>query len=46
MELEPHEDPRHVEPQTTERSEPGTRRIALTMPFASEGLEQVRDSHC
>ena len=46
MELEHREDHGNVEPQTTERSEPGTRQAALTMPFASEGLEQVRDSHC
>ncbi|WP_199581166.1 hypothetical protein [Bradyrhizobium sp. MOS003] len=46
MELEPREDHGHVEPKPTERSEPGTGRFAFTTPFASEGLEQVRDSHC
>jgi len=46
MELEHGEDHGNVEPQPTERSEPGTRGAALTMPFASEGLEQLRDSHC
>lgn len=45
MELE-HEDRADVAPRTTERSEPVTGHAALTTPFASEGLEQVRDSHC
>jgi hypothetical protein len=30
----------------TERSVPSTERQAFTAPFASEGLERVRDSHC
>lgn len=46
MELENREDHAEVEPQTTERCEPGTGPAALTTPFASEGLEQLRDSHC
>ncbi len=46
MELEHHQDHADVEPPTTERSEPITGQHALTTPFASEGLEQLRDSHC
>jgi len=46
MELEPREDHADAEPQTAEGSEPGTGQTALTTPFASEGLEQLRDSHC
>lgn len=46
MELEHREDHVDVEPHTTERSEPNIGQAALTTPFASEGLEQVRDSHC
>jgi hypothetical protein len=33
-------------PQTPERSEPRAEKAAFTAPFASEGLEQVRGSHC
>lgn len=29
-----------------ERSKPSDEQAAFTAPFASEGLEQVRDSHC
>lgn len=46
--MEPdHSEVRH-EPgrQTPERSEPSAEKAAFTAPFASEGLEQVRDSHC
>jgi len=46
MELEHREDHADVEPQMAERSEPGLGQAVLTTPFASEGLEQVRDSHC
>jgi hypothetical protein len=46
MELEHREDHPDAEPQTTEGSEPGTQRGALTTPLSSEGLEQLRDSHC
>ncbi|MBR0987824.1 MULTISPECIES: hypothetical protein [Bradyrhizobium] len=46
MELEHREDHRDVEPQTTERSQSSPGQAALTTPFASEGLEQLRDSHC
>jgi hypothetical protein len=46
MELEHREDHADVEPQRTEGSESGTDQAALTTPFASEGLEQLRDSHC
>lgn len=46
--MEPdHSEVRH-EPgrKTPERSEPSAEKAAFTAPFASEGLEQVRDSHC
>ena len=46
MELEHREDRSDVERQKTENSEPGADQATLTTPFASEGLEQVRDSHC
>jgi len=46
MELEHREDHSDVERQRAGRSEPGTGPATFTTPFASEGLEQVRDSHC
>ncbi|WP_174221574.1 hypothetical protein [Bradyrhizobium vignae] len=46
MELEHREERDEVERQKTERSEPRAERAAFTTPLASEGLEQVRDSHC
>ncbi|MBR0957638.1 hypothetical protein [Bradyrhizobium japonicum] len=46
MELEHREDKAKVERQKTERPEPRAEQVTLTTPLASEGLEQVRDSHC
>lgn len=46
MEPEHREDHADVEPQTSERSDSSTGQAALTTPLASEGLEQLRDSHC
>ena len=46
MELELREDRRPSEPTDTKRSEPAAEQAAFTAPFASEGLERVRDSHC
>lgn len=46
MELEQREDRGEVERQETEHSEQSADQATLTTPFASEGLEQVRDSHC
>lgn len=40
------EDETAPDPQATERSRPNNDQEALTVPFASEGLERVRDSHC
>jgi hypothetical protein len=31
---------------TRQRSEPDVEQAVVTPPLASEGLEQVRDSHC
>ncbi|RZN07846.1 hypothetical protein CWO91_25490 [Bradyrhizobium genosp. SA-3] len=45
MELE-HRENRKAERQKQERSQPDTEQTTLTTPLASEGLEQVRDSHC
>ncbi|MBM7483653.1 hypothetical protein ACVWWI_003031 [Bradyrhizobium sp. USDA 3686] len=30
----------------TERTPSSVEKTAVTVPFASEGLERVRDSHC
>jgi len=46
MELKLGEDHRTPEPADTKRSEPDAEQTAFTAPFASEGLERVRDSHC
>lgn len=46
MELEHREDHSDMERQKTERSEPPAEPATFTTPFASEGLERVRDSHC
>lgn len=40
------EDDTAPDPQATEQSRSNTEQAALTVPFASEGLERVRDSHC
>jgi hypothetical protein len=46
MEPDHREDQHETEPQATERSMKSTERHEFTAPFASEGLERVRDSHC
>ncbi|WFU28206.1 hypothetical protein QA649_18875 [Bradyrhizobium sp. CB1717] len=46
MELELHKDHHASEPKDSKHSEPNAEQAAFTAPFASEGLEQVRDSHC
>jgi hypothetical protein len=46
MEPEHREDHPASDRQATERSAPKTDKTAFTAPFASEGLEQLRDSHC
>ncbi|SFU66383.1 MULTISPECIES: hypothetical protein [Bradyrhizobium] len=46
MELEHREDRTDRDAQAAKPSVPNADRTAFTPPFASEGLEQVRDSHC
>jgi hypothetical protein len=46
MELELHKDRRAPDPTDTKRPEPNAEQTTFTPPFASEGLERVRDSHC
>lgn len=46
MEPKPREDQTASARQATEQSAPNADQAAFTAPFASEGLEQVRDSHC
>lgn len=46
MEPGQREDETAQDRQATERSTSNTDQEALTVPFASEGLERVRDSHC
>lgn len=46
MELELRKDRHASEPTEAKRSEPNAEQAPFTAPFASEGLEQVRDSHC
>lgn len=46
MEPERREDQHASERTETERSEPRPAQAAFTAPFASEGLERLRDSHC
>lgn len=43
-----HREDRHApdQEQEAERSEQHAKQAALPTPFASEGLERVRDSHC
>lgn len=46
MELE-HQDERHDQDRRqTEKPASPAEQAAVNPPFASEGLEQVRDSHC
>jgi hypothetical protein len=46
--MEPqHQDEAHErDPQPTERPASPAEQVDFNLPFASEGLEQVRDSHC
>jgi hypothetical protein len=46
MEPGQREDHPAPERQATERSRSNNDREAFTAPFASEGLESLRDSHC
>jgi hypothetical protein len=46
MEPERREDQTPPDRQATEPSASNTGHDAFTAPFASEGLESVRDSHC
>lgn len=46
MEPERSEDRHESDQQPTERSESNAEQTIFTPPFATEGLEQVRDSHC
>ncbi|WP_439366755.1 hypothetical protein ACNJYD_14760 [Bradyrhizobium sp. DASA03005] len=46
MELEHREDHAEAKLQNVEPSEPQAEQVTFTAPLASEGLEQVRDSHC
>jgi hypothetical protein len=46
MEPKLREDRTASDRQAPERSAPNTDKAAFTAPFVSEGLEQVRDSHC
>ena len=45
MELEQHDDRESKRPHT-EPAAPRDDYAAISPPLASEGLEQVRDSHC
>ncbi|WBL76098.1 hypothetical protein I3J27_24075 [Bradyrhizobium xenonodulans] len=46
--MEPKRREDHTAPDRTEteRTTPSSEQAAFTAPFASEGLESVRDSHC
>ena len=46
MELELSEDHQTSGPAETKPFEPNAEQAPFTAPFASEGLERVRDSHC
>lgn len=46
MEPEHRQDRTASDRPVPERSAPKTDKTAFTAPFASEGLEQVRGSHC
>ncbi|WP_167353954.1 hypothetical protein [Bradyrhizobium manausense] len=46
MELEQHDKHRESNRQHTEPVVSPAEQAAVDPPFASEGLEQVRDSHC
>ena len=46
MELELRKDRRAPDPTEPKPAQPSAEQTAFTPPFASEGLERVRDSHC
>lgn len=46
MEPEQRKDHDAAERTKTERTPSNTEKATSTVPFASEGLERVRDSHC
>jgi hypothetical protein len=46
MEPEHRNDHDAAERAKTERTPSNAEKPAFTVPFASEGLERVRDSHC
>ncbi|EIG62697.1 hypothetical protein ABIB90_003010 [Bradyrhizobium sp. JR4.1] len=46
MEPKPRKDHDATERAKTERTPSSVEKTAVTVPFASEGLERVRDSHC
>lgn len=46
MEPEPRKDHDAAERAKTERTPLSAEKVAFTVPFASEGLEGIRDSHC
>lgn len=46
MEPEHREDHHAPDRPATARPEPRAEQTTFTAPFASEGLESVRDSHC
>ena len=46
MELEQHDERRETTRQRAEPVASQAEHAAVSPPFASEGLEQVRDSHC
>ncbi len=46
MEPEHREDNTTPDRAETEHSTSAAERTAFTPPFASEGLERIRDSHC
>jgi hypothetical protein len=46
MELEQHDERRESNRQPSEPAAPRAEQAAARPPFASEGLEQLRDSHC
>ncbi|WP_426419070.1 hypothetical protein [Bradyrhizobium genosp. A] len=46
MELEQHDERHDQDRRQTEKSVSPAEQAVVNPPFASEGLEKVRDSHC
>jgi hypothetical protein len=46
MEPQHHDEAPKLDRQPTERPASSAEQAVVNPPFASEGLEQVRDSHC